>query len=1132
MGLQETFFRRSHSGSFSHHGLDNGIERLDLPRPSSAEASQGGGVSLLLHPVLAASWVKFGKPVFTALDLLAVRVQLGTRRMVIAVWYLPPNTLSVTNLRERQEETLLNLNRWAASEEIVFLSDMNAQLHGGLTSSALRIGRYGYHRSSSDTGSGAQGRLFVRHLAKLFSHRVAATLFCKSRRSDHITFSQVTNRSTQRRARSMLDYILVPVSMRLRNAGVLKTLDVGSDHRPVFTDIDFSRSRPPQRRRKRVRRRRPTLDFSALDSATFRQDLRHRLTNDRLSWPEWRDQVRSSLRQANLPQRRDSPLDWFRLAQTQGMDRALANKARARNALFQAPETASRDELLALRRRYRRFSKAVALIRRDARRRLHAKILNLASDARTAWRHILDSITANGGKDANRGARALRKVGMSPPLVTDFMAHFAATLTKKADIDESTLRSIPQKPVSSSLAAPPSLIEVTAVLEALSESTATRSGSIPTPIIKLFLPRSVGTKVINDDRLLRSLTEMLQSVWTSGQIPDDWTLLSLTLIPKTAPPSTIPQKWRGIFTMPLMAKIFSAVIQRRLSRHFEVVYGSSERQHGFRPQHGTHSALTRVIQSCRARATSGRSTWIGFLDIRKAFPSLQRRVIYTVLAKAGVPTTLCRIIRSLHTNVRAKIRLGTSTKLLPVLSGVKQGCPLGPVIFNFVMQAMIEIQGDRPGVSFSLSTPDSILRGAPRMDGGRSRTPDSSTVTVDDTCFADDIAFLTTSRDDCSARFDSWIRTLRQFGLDPNLASGKSNFVVTYPQGSSSIPDTIGLVHRATSYTYLGFVIQEDLRGLAEANVRTRLRSARAALASIQDFCRDRAIPTRTKGTVYKVLVMPILLYAAPLWGPLSLGLQATLRLFHNTATRTVTSTPIWKHRLQNISLDTLRRRAHLAPIEHTMRVHTLRFFAKAVESGDIRHIFGPERERPRIGDIVRKTFTDGIFRGTVRSTPGPGDPWYQIAYEDGDSEDLTCGEIRSLQQGRHRCNALRRSFHRVISDHLGSRSKSDISIFRKAFGSRRQANSVHSGLNLSFTGIFRLLHTPLWQSFVGRAHKSFQIDRTSRTSSRTSRTLSRTSSIGSISSRTSSRTSRTLSRNSSIGSTSSWTTDSSLRSH
>ena len=135
-------------------------------------------------------------------------------------------------------------------------------------------------------------------------------------------------------------------------------------------------------------------------------------------------------------------------------------------------------------------------------------------------------------------------------------------------------------------------------------------------------------------------------------------------------------------------------------------------------------------------------------------------------------------------------------------------------------------------------------------------------------------------------------------------------------------------------------------------------------------------------------------------------------------------------------------------------------------------------------------------------------------------------------EQGRHRCNALRRSFHRVISDHLGSRSKSDISIFRKAFGSRRQANSVHSGLNLSFTGIFRLLHTPLWQSFVGRAHKSFQIDRTSRTSSRTSRTLSRTSSIGSISSRTSSRTSRTLSRNSSIGSTSSWTTDSSLRSH
>ena len=1087
MGLQETFFRRSHSGCFTHHGLDNGIERLDLPRPSSAEASQGGGVSLLLHPVLATSWAKLGSPVFTALDLLAVRVQLGPRRMVLAVWYLPPNALSGPDLRQRQEESLMNLSRWAASEEIVFLSDMNAQLHGGLTSSALRIGSYGYYRSLHNTGSGAQGRLLVRHLAKFFNHRVASTFFCKSRRSDHITFSQVTDTRTQRRARSMIDFILVPVSMKIRNAGVLKSLDVGSDHRPVFTDIAFSRSRPQQRRRKRIRRQRTTLDFSALDSATFRQDLRQRLTNNQFSWPEWRDQVLSSLRQANLPQRRESPLDWFSLAQSQGMDRALANKARARNALFQAPATSSRDELLALRGKYRRFSKQVALIRKDAHRRLHSKILGIASDARMAWRHIIDAITTTGGKEINRGARTLREVGASPQLVTAFIAHFASTLAQTADLDESTLRSIPQKPVSSSLAAPPSLIEVTKVLEALSASTATRKGSIPTPIVKLFLPRTVGQKVINDDRLLRSLTGMLQSVWTSGQIPEDWTLLSLTLIPKTSPPSTIPKQWRGIFTMPLMAKIFSAVVQKRLSRHFEVIYGSSERQHGFRTNRGTHSALTRVIQSCRARAAAGRATWIGFLDIQKAFPSLQRKVIYTVLRKAGIPGHLCKIIRSLHTNVQAQIRIGSRTKLLPVRSGVKQGCPLGPVIFNYVMQAMIEIQGDRPGVSFSLSTPDSILRGAPRMDGGRSRMPDSSIVTIDDTCFADDIAFLSTSRDDCSARFDSWIRTLRQFGLDPNLASGKSNFVVTYPQGSSSIPDTIGPVHRATSYTYLGFVIQEDLRGLAEANVRTRLRSARAALASIQDFCRDRAIPTRTKGTVYKVLVMPILLYAAPLWGPLSPELQATLRLFHNTATRTVTSTPLWKHRLLNISLDTLRRRAHLAPIEHTMRVHTLRFFAKAVESGDIRHIFGPERERPRIGDIVRKTFTDGIFRGTVRSTPGPGDPWYKIAYEDGDSEDLTCGEIRSLQQGRYRCNALRRSFHRVISDHLGSRSKSDISIFRKAFGSRRQANSVHSGLDLSLSGIFRLLHTSLWHSFVGRAHKSFQIDRTSRTSSWTS---------------------------------------------
>jgi hypothetical protein len=56
-----------------------------------------------------------------------------------------------------------------------------------------------------------------------------------------------------------------------------------------------------------------------------------------------------------------------------------------------------------------------------------------------------------------------------------------------------------------------------------------------------------------------------------------------------------------------------------------------------------------------------------------------------------MPAKLVNLLKAYYSSVKARIRVyGEETSEFPIISGVRQGCPLLPVLFNFVIDWVIE----------------------------------------------------------------------------------------------------------------------------------------------------------------------------------------------------------------------------------------------------------------------------------------------------------------------------------------------------------------------------------------------------------------------------------------------------------
>ena len=73
-------------------------------------------------------------------------------------------------------------------------------------------------------------------------------------------------------------------------------------------------------------------------------------------------------------------------------------------------------------------------------------------------------------------------------------------------------------------------------------------------------------------------------------------------------------------------------------------------------------------------------------DFAKAYDSVSRQYLFSVLRKVGLPDWIMNVLDALFTNVVATpiLQEGHGVKLF-MRNGLKQGCPLSPLLYNLVL---------------------------------------------------------------------------------------------------------------------------------------------------------------------------------------------------------------------------------------------------------------------------------------------------------------------------------------------------------------------------------------------------------------------------------------------------------------
>ena len=188
------------------------------------------------------------------------------------------------------------------------------------------------------------------------------------------------------------------------------------------------------------------------------------------------------------------------------------------------------------------------------------------------------------------------------------------------------------------------------------------------------------------DILSPFLCELLNTVFNVGVFPDK--LLEGIIIPLHKKGSTKDvNNYRGITLISCLAKLFTSILNKRLSLWCESNNVISDAQFGFKKGHSTIDAIFVLQSIIQEYLHKGKKSYCTFVDMRKAFDSIYRNGLWFKLYKCGIRGKMLNIMKSVYCNIKSCVKhLGNKSIFFDSLIGLKHGEVLSPLLFSLFVE--------------------------------------------------------------------------------------------------------------------------------------------------------------------------------------------------------------------------------------------------------------------------------------------------------------------------------------------------------------------------------------------------------------------------------------------------------------
>jgi hypothetical protein len=340
--------------------------------------------------------------------------------------------------------------------------------------------------------------------------------------------------------------------------------------------------------------------------------------------------------------------------------------------------------------------------------------------------------------------------------------------------------------------------ELVAALKALNANAATGPQRISSRYLK---------DVFSTSESRVSLLLLMNICFDTGQVPKSWGYSEVFILYKGKGLRILPTNYRGINLNNDFLRIYERLLQARFNVWIRENRPWGPMQFGFTPGVSTLDAflclqtLTRVFTN-----VLNIPCYANFLDLKKAFPSINRAATLNALSEMGVPFELVRAFASTFSMNWCSLCInGGLTRNIFVNKGTKEGGINSPSIFNTAYESVLRKIDIKP-------FPDSL--------------ESFNTSAVYYLVFADDLVLLGANLSRVESVTRELDQELRKLAMEIN--SDKSKWMMFLPTNPTIVPVASDLrltlngidLEMVDEFTYLGFTI--DCYGNMNTHVKKK----------------------------------------------------------------------------------------------------------------------------------------------------------------------------------------------------------------------------------------------------------------------------------------------------------------------
>ena len=211
---------------------------------------------------------------------------------------------------------------------------------------------------------------------------------------------------------------------------------------------------------------------------------------------------------------------------------------------------------------------------------------------------------------------------------------------------KTTIEGLSRKPIALSLGDPS--VETKKALRSMANGKAMGPNELPAKLLLLGLPDS-------SHEILLSFHGIIVDGWMTVEVPQEWKYASIKVLYKKKD-RTECSNYRGLSLVAHAGKVLLKIVANRLGTFCEEAEILPEEQSSFRPERST-ADITFVVRRLQELGwTSNTSPEICFIDLAKAYDSVDRVLLWKVLARFGVPARMIKVIRMFHDGMRARLQ--------------------------------------------------------------------------------------------------------------------------------------------------------------------------------------------------------------------------------------------------------------------------------------------------------------------------------------------------------------------------------------------------------------------------------------------------------------------------------------------